>query len=276
MTTTKRTDATIRSLARRIWRGMEQGAEALARGVQEPTPDWENPFDPDHVASQMFGLNFLAVGDHARSMGALLLSPKLGPSSATIARGAVESLARIRWICVGETQESVRVRALTVLHADVAKTAFSQQYLGDDGLLDRRAYLDRVDEAITKLAQPRPNWAVGTAIREAAGDAWGDAGLDDRIPYSMLSSMAHGTMPALSSLAHGDRLHLTRQEIVNHAAFVLGIADRTVRALLRCPLAFMPISTVERVWVPIIKRIEPLRLQLAEEDLEDPLLASGP
>lgn len=266
MSPTTRSDPEVRSLARSLWKGVEQGADALAHEVRTRSVNWEGQIDPDSVLSQMVAMNLLAVGDHARSMHALILSPKLGPSSATIARGAVESLARIRWVSLGATPDEVRVRALSVLRVDVDKSAFSTEFVGANGELNRRDFLALVKAEKDAIDATAPEWRLGTAVREAAADAWGNADLDEWTPYSQLSSVAHGMMPALGSFLEDGWLRLPRQEVVNHAAFVLGIADRAVHALGRCPLPLLPQGTVERVWELITLRLEPFRRQLAEED----------
>lgn len=269
MGTTTRTDKEVRSLAGSLWKGIERGADALAAEIRSRDLDWEGQIDPDFVLSQMIAMNLLAVGDHARTMKTLILSPKLGPSSATIARGAVESLARIRWVTIGATADEVRVRALSVLHSDVNKSAFATEFVGVEGELDRREYLDLVTAQKRAINATAPSWALGTAVREAAADAWGNADLDGWTPYSQLSSFAHGMMPALGALLADGQLRLPRQEIVNHAAFVLGIADRAVHVLGRCPLPLLHEGTVAQLWESITLRLEPLRRQLAEEDNGD-------
>jgi len=269
MSPTTRSDAEVRSLARSLWKGIEQGADALAPEIRTRSLDWEGQIDPDFLLSQMIAMNLLAVGDHARSMSTLILSPKLGPSSATIARGAVESLARIRWVTIGATPDEVRVRALSVLHSDVEKSAFASEFVGVEGELDRREFLALVTAQKRAINATAPSWALGTAVRDAAADAWGNVDLDEWTPYSQLSSFAHGMMPALGSLLADGRLRLPRQEVVNHAAFVLGIADRAVHVLGRCPLPLLPDGTVAQLWESIALRLEPLRRQLAEEDNGD-------
>lgn len=56
---------------------------------------------------------------------------------------------------------------------------------------------------------------------------------------------------------------------MNHAAFVLGTADRAVHVLGRCPLPLLPDGTVAQLWESIALRLEPLRRQFAEEDNGD-------
>lgn len=259
----------MRSLARSLWGGLEKGADKLAPLIRTRELDWAELLDDDAVASSMVAMSLLAVADHARSMTALVLSPKLGPSSATVARGAFEALARIRWISLGETADEVRARALAALHDDVSRSAHATEFISASGEIGRDAYIALVNQHIRALGVQRPTWSLGIATREAAIEAWGHADLDEWMPYSQLSSSAHGMMPALGSLLLNGRLRLPRQEIVNHIGFVYGVADRTVHALGDCPLPFLEEGTVEKVWESITTKLEPLRLQLAEEDNGD-------
>lgn len=267
MNPTGRSDAEVRSLARSLWRGLEQGTDALARLIRARELDFTGQVNPDFVLSQMVAMNLLSVADHARSMCALTLAPKLGPSSATVARGALEPLARVRWIVLGESENEVLARALVALHSDVSESAHVTEFIGAEGDLDRREYLAIVSEHLNRLdVQPRPQWGLRKAAKEASAEAWGDSGLDDWTPYSQLSSTAHGMMPALGALLQDGLLRLPRQEIVNHIAFVYGIADRTVHALARCPVPLLGLEAVVTVWEPITIKLEPLRRQLMEED----------
>lgn len=157
-------------------------------------------FDVDFVLAEMVQLNLLAVADHARSMTVLAVRPKLGPSSATVTRGAVESLARIRWVSSGTTENECRLRALVVLHADVNDAAFATQFIGADREIDREEYLAVVTAQIKTFDLARPKWRLRRAVREAVDEAWRSARLDDWTPYSQLSAAAHGMQPALGAL----------------------------------------------------------------------------
>lgn len=269
---TTRSDAEARSLARSLWGGVEAATDALAREMQRPPIDPSKPFDVDFVLAEMVQLNLLAVADHARSMTLLAVQPKLGPSSATIARGAVESLARIRWVAAGTTEDELRMRALVVLHSDVDHAAFATEFIGADRHFDRREYLALVTAQIKTLGLPRPKWALRNAVREAADEVWRTAGLDDWTPYSQLSAAAHGMQPALGALLGAEGLRLPRQEIVNHIGFTYGIADRALRRLQNCPLPLLANGALERTWLAQTQRLTPIWTKLKEEDNADVVL----
>ncbi len=263
---TTRSDAEVRSLARSLWGGVAAATDALAREVHRPPINPGKSFDVDFVLAEMVQLNLLAVADHARSMTVLAVRPKLGPSSATVTRGAVESLARIRWVSSGTTENECRLRALVVLHSDVNDAAFATQFIGADREMDREEYLAVVTTQIKTFDLARPKWRLRQAVREAVDEAWRSARLDDWTPYSQLSAAAHGMQPALGALLTTGGLQLPRQEIVNHIGFTYGIADRALRHLQDCPLSLLAEGALERTWLEQTRRLMLIWRKLQEED----------
>jgi hypothetical protein len=266
-------DEALRSHARRVWRGIEQGALRLERNIRSPAGAAAVPIDPEFLPSHIIGLNLLAAADHARTMAAVITDPKLGPSAATVARGVVENLARVHWISVGETGDEVKARALHVLRKDVQSSARTTRFTAkrpDHPSMTHDEYAELIKERIDSLAVPGLNWSVSTAIDNIAREQWRH--FEPRIPYSNLSLIAHGHLPGLAMLIRGDHktMRLPRQEVINQVGVVLAITDKAVHALQRCPLPILPKGCVPEQWETITLELMPAIQTLMAEDRGTP------
>ncbi|MFJ4295389.1 hypothetical protein [Curtobacterium sp. NPDC089689] len=199
----------------------------------------------------------------------MITDPKLGPSAATVARGVVENLARVHWISVGTTGSEVKARALHVLRKDVQSSARTTRFTAkrpDRPPMTRNEYAALIKERIDSLDVSGLSWSVSTAIDDIARQQWRH--FEPRIPYSNLSSIAHGHLPGLAMLIRGDHktMRLPRQEVINQVGVALAISDRAVHALQRCPLPLLPKSCVPEQWESITLALMPAIQTLMAED----------
>lgn len=261
------TDKELRNLARRVWRGIELGARRLDRAAQSPSGPVIEPVDPDQMPSQIVGLSLKGVADHARTMSIVITDLRIGPSTATVARGAMENFARLHWISIGETPDAVRARALHVLRKDVRDSGkqarFRSKRPGRQTLTQER-YLEATQAGIDELQVPGLDWSVSRAIADISNEKWPQ--LDPKTPYSTLSAIAHGGVPGLGQLVMDNELRLPRQQVINQVGFVLGVADVAVHTLQRCPLPILPSGCVSARWEPIMTELDSVIKTLMAED----------
>lgn len=262
------TDEALRRLARSAWRGIEQGARRVEGAKRGPSGVAAEPVDPEFLPVHIMGLNLLAAADHARMMSAVITDTKLGPSAATIARGALENFARVHWISVGATGDEVKARALHVLRKDVQDSPWTSNFTSKHPErlpISRRRYIDVIEGHLGDLGVRGLNWSVSQAIADLSEKQWQH--FDPRVPYSNLSSIAHGGLPGLAMLvADGQTLRLPRQEVINQVGVVLGVADKAVHALQRCPLPILPEQCVPEQWESLMVELNPTILKLKAED----------
>lgn len=261
------TDEELRGLARRVWRGIEMGARRLNRAAQSPSGPTVEPVDPDQMPSQIVGLSLKAVADHARTMSMVIMDPTIGPSTATVARGAMENFARVHWITVGENADSVRARALHVLRKDVNDSGREARFRSRKPgrlTLTQQQYLDATQAGIDELQVPGLDWKVSRALQDISKEKWPQ--LDPKVPYSTLSAIAHGGVPGLGQLVVDNELRLPRQELINQVGFVLGVADVAVHTLQRCPLPILPPGCVPAQWESIMVELVGVIKQLMAQD----------
>jgi hypothetical protein len=264
------TDEEVRRLARTVWRGIEQGALRLKRAVQSPTPNGDL-IDPDQIPSQIVGSSLMAAADHARTMAIVITEPRIGPSTATVARGALENFARIHWVSSGQTPDDVRARALHVLRKDVNDSKRASDFESqrpDRATLTGDEYIAAIKEHIDELAVPGLNWTISKALEEISIEKWPE--LEPKAPYSTLSAVAHGGLPGLGLFVVDNELRLPRQEVINQVGFVLGIADVAIHALQRCPLPVVPENQVHEQWEHCIANVTPAVRGLMAEDTAVP------
>lgn len=219
------------------------------------------------MPSQIVALSLEAVADHARTMSMIITEPTIGPSTATVARGAMENFARLHWITVGETPDSVRARALHVLRKDVhdsGKEARFRSRRPGRPTLTQQEYLDATQAVIDELQVPNLDWKISVAIQDITREKWPD--LHPKVPYSTLSAIAHGGVPGLGQLIVDNELRLPRQEVINQVGFVLGIADVAVHTLQRCPLPILPPGCVPAQWESIMIELDDVIKKLMAQD----------
>ncbi|MBF4607282.1 hypothetical protein [Curtobacterium sp. VKM Ac-1393] len=192
---------------------------------------------------------------------------RIGPSTATVARGAMENFARLHWISVGETPDAVRARALHVLRKDVrdsGKQARFRSKRPGRPTLTQEQYLEAIQEGIDELQVPGLDWSVSRAIADISKEKWPQ--LDPKTPYSTLSAIAHGGVPGLGQLVVDNELQLPRQQVINQVGFVLGVADVAVHTLQRCPLPILPPGCVSGQWESIMTELDSVIKTLMAED----------
>jgi hypothetical protein len=219
------------------------------------------------MPSQIVALSLEAVADHARTMSMVITDPTIGPSTATVARGAMENFGRLHWITVGENDDSVRARALQVLRKDVrdsGKDALFRSRRPGRAPLTQQQYLDATQAGIDELQVPNLDWKVSVALQDISKEKWPD--LDPKLPYSTLSAIAHGGVPGLGQLVVDNELRLPRQQVINQVGFVLGVADVAVHTLQRCPLPILPPGCVPAQWESIMIELDGVIKRLMEQD----------
>ncbi|PZF26899.1 hypothetical protein DEJ05_08315 [Curtobacterium sp. MCLR17_045] len=261
------TDEELRRLARTVWRGIERGARRLDRACQSPRGPGNDPVDPIQMPSQIVGLSLKAVADHARTMSMVITDPTIGPSTATVARGAMENFGRLHWITVGENADSVQARSLHVLRKDIhdsGKQACFRSRKPGRPTLTQPEYLHATQAVIDELQVPGLDWSVSRALQDISKEKWPQ--LDPKVPYSTLSAIAHGGVPGLGQLVVDNELRLPRQELINQVGFVLGVADVAVHTLQRCPLPILPPGCVPAQWESIMIELDGVIKQLMAQD----------